>query len=91
MLGFSVSGFVIATIVLEWFRGARARHYTQKENYLSAFFNLVWSNRPRYGGYTVHLAIILIAIGVTGSSFYKEETEAPASGLANPSTYEIML
>ena len=46
------------------------------ENYLKAFWGLVVTNRPRYGGYIVHIAIILIAIGVIGSSFYEVEKEA---------------
>jgi cytochrome c-type biogenesis protein CcmF len=46
------------------------------ENYLKAFFSLIRANRPRYGGYIVHIAIILIAIGVIGSSFYGVEKEA---------------
>ena len=41
-----------------------------------AFFNLIRANRPRYGGYIVHIAIVFIAIGVTGSSLYEVETEA---------------
>ena len=45
------------------------------ENYLKAFFGLIGANRPRYGGYIVHIAIILIAIGVIGSSFYDVEKE----------------
>ena len=28
------------------------------------------SNRPRYGGYVVHLAIVMLAFGVIGSTFY---------------------
>jgi cytochrome c-type biogenesis protein CcmF len=53
----------------------RARHRVRAENYLKAFWGLVWSNRPRYGGHLVHLAIVLIAIGIIGSSFYKAEKE----------------
>ncbi len=71
----SVCSFVLYTIFYEWFRGARARHRMKAENYLKAFFGLVWANRPRYGGYIVHIAIILIAIGVVGSYFYSMEKE----------------
>ncbi len=75
LIAFSLCGFVISTILSEWFRGVRARHRMRGENYLKAFFGLVWGNKPRYGGYIVHIAIILIAIGVVGSSFYKMENE----------------
>ena len=75
LIGFGVCAFVLATIILEWFRGVRARH-RKGENYFAAFFRLLWGNRPRYGGYIVHVGIILLALGVIGSSFYKVEAEA---------------
>jgi len=76
LVAFLVCGFVLSTIVYEWFRGTRARHRMRAENYLKAFLGLIAANRPRYGGYIVHIAIILIAIGVVGSSFYNVEKEA---------------
>jgi len=76
LVAFSVCGFVISTILYEWFRGTRARHRMRAENYLKAFWGLIWANRPRYGGYIVHIAIILIAVGIIGSSFYNVEKEA---------------
>ena len=76
LVAFLLCSFVIFTILYEWFRGTRARHRMRAENYLKAFWGLIWSNRPRYGGYIVHIAIILIAIGVIGSSFYSAEKEA---------------
>ncbi|MFQ5878535.1 MAG: hypothetical protein ACE5JH_12785, partial [Acidobacteriota bacterium] len=49
------------------------RHRMRGENWLRAFFGLIGSNRPRYGGYIVHLAIVLIALGVAGSTFYSSQ------------------
>jgi cytochrome c-type biogenesis protein CcmF len=76
LTGFPVCGFVLATIFYEWFRGTGARHRMRAENYMKAFWGLIVTNRPRYGGYIVHIAIILIAIGVIGSSLYEVEKEA---------------
>ncbi|MFC1987549.1 heme lyase CcmF/NrfE family subunit [Chloroflexota bacterium] len=76
LLAFPICVFVVSTIFSEWFRGTRARHITRSENYLKAFWNLIGANRPRYGGYIVHIAIILITIGVTGSTLYNVEQEA---------------
>ncbi len=75
LVAFFVCGFVLFTILYEWFRETRARHRIRTENFLKAFWGLIGSNRPRYGGYIVHIAIILIAIGVVGSSFYNVEKE----------------
>jgi cytochrome c-type biogenesis protein CcmF len=66
---FGLCAFVAAGVVREWLRGTRARR-RKGEGYLAAFLGLIGANRPRYGGYIVHLAVVLLALGVTGSSFY---------------------
>ena len=76
MIAFTISSFVLLTILYEWFRGTRARHRMRAENYLEAFWELIMANRPRYGGYIVHIGIILLAIGVTGSSLFDVSKEA---------------
>lgn len=38
--------------------------------------HLVTRNRRRYGGYVVHLGVVMIVLGVVGSSFYQQETQA---------------
>jgi len=96
LLAFPLCSFVLFTILYEWFRGTRARHRMKAGNYLKAFFSLIGANKPRYGGYIVHIAIILIAIGVIGSSFYDVEKEAilmPGESMTIKSytlTYESM-
>ncbi|MBI2853162.1 MAG: heme lyase CcmF/NrfE family subunit [Chloroflexi bacterium] len=70
ILTFAISSFVLATILLEWLRGSRARHRTRNENYFKAFVGLLGANRPRYGGYMVHIGVVLIAVGVAGSSLF---------------------
>jgi cytochrome c-type biogenesis protein CcmF len=77
LLSLAVSAFVMATILSEFYRGLAARRRTQGEGYLVALGRLVAKGRRRYGGYVVHLAIVLIAIGVTGSSVYKDERLVP--------------
>ncbi len=76
LIAYPLFSFVLFTILYEWFRGTRARHRMRAENYLKAFWGLIGANRPRYGGYIVHIGIILLAIGVVGSSLYDVEKEA---------------
>jgi cytochrome c-type biogenesis protein CcmF len=76
LVAFLLCGFVLWTILFEWFRGTRARHRMRAENYLKAFWGLIWANRPRYGGYIVHISVLLIAVGIIGSSFYDEQKQA---------------
>ena len=66
LIAYTFSAFVLATIVLELVRGTRA---------VGSVFTLVSRNRRRYGGYIVHAAIVLLAIGIAGSSAYGSSTE----------------
>lgn len=75
LVSFGISAFVLATIMIEFYRGARARMRQYRENVLFALFNLVERNRRRYGGYVVHIGVILMVIGIAGSTFYKVETQ----------------
>lgn len=74
LLSFSLCVFVTTGILQEWVWGTVARHRSGS-NYVMAFFRLLSGNRPRYGGYLVHLAVVLLALGVTGSSFYDVEKD----------------
>jgi len=76
IITFVLVGLVLFTILYQWFQETRARHRTKAENYCKAFWGLLQANRPRYGGYLVHIGILLIAIGVIGSSYYDVEKEA---------------
>ena len=70
LLAFGICAMVSTGILAEWYRGARTLHQ-QGNNYLLAFPKLIAGNRPRYGGYIVHLAVLLLVLGIVGSSFYE--------------------
>ena len=70
LIGYTFCAFVLASIVLEFVRGTRARHALGSSSWAGAFSSLVGRNRRRYGGYIVHASIVLLAIGVIGSSAY---------------------
>ncbi len=67
---YSLSVFVAVAIVLEFVRGTRARRALGDEAWPRAFVSLVGRNRRRYGGYVVHLAVVIFVIGATGVSAY---------------------
>ncbi len=71
----SVCAFTTATIVSEFARGTRARHAINGEGWLTAFGRLIGKNRRRYGGYVVHIGIIVFVIGAIGSSAYETRAE----------------
>jgi cytochrome c-type biogenesis protein CcmF len=70
LVTYSFCAFVVATIVLEFARGTRARRSLSDEPWPAAFASLVGRNRRRYGGYVVHAAIVLLALGIAGSEAY---------------------
>jgi cytochrome c-type biogenesis protein CcmF len=70
LLAYTFSVFALAAIVLEFVRGTRARKALGARSWWDAFSGLVGRNRRRYGGYVVHAAVVLLAIGVAGSSAY---------------------
>src|SRR5207248_716541 len=66
LLAYTFSAFVAASIVVEFVRGRRAT---------GSVVRLVARNRRRYGGYLVHAAVLLLAIGIAGSSAYQTVRE----------------
>jgi cytochrome c-type biogenesis protein CcmF len=75
LIGYTFCAFVLASIVLEFARGTRARRALSGGSWLSALSELIGRNRRRYGGYIVHASIVLLAIGVIGSSAYDTTRE----------------
>ena len=76
LVAYTFSAFVLASIALEFIRGTRARRALSGGSWPGAFSALVGRNRRRYGGYVVHAAIVLLAIGVAGSSAYDQVNES---------------
>ncbi|MFH1381854.1 MAG: cytochrome c-type biogenesis CcmF C-terminal domain-containing protein [Chloroflexota bacterium] len=75
LIAFFLCSFVLFAILYQWSGEVRARCQARKENYLKAFWSLLLDNRPRYGGYLVHLALVLMAVGVVGSSLFDVSKE----------------
>jgi cytochrome c-type biogenesis protein CcmF len=76
LVAYTFSAFVLATIVMEFARGTRARKALGASSWPAAFTSLISRNRRRYGGYVVHAAIVMLAIGVAGSSAFDSVAEA---------------
>jgi cytochrome c-type biogenesis protein CcmF len=72
---FSLAAFVLATIFMEFYRGTRARQALMHEPPARALGNLVGKNRRRYGGYVVHVGVVMIAVGIAASSAFRLEEQ----------------
>ena len=71
-LGLTV--FVAATIAVDLVRATRARR-AMGERTLPALGGLLRRHNRRYGGFVVHLSILVVAVGVTGSQTWSVHTE----------------
>ncbi len=76
VLGLSICVLVTVTVIQEYASGIAARRTSNpNENIIIAFFTLLQRNGGRYGGYIVHLGIVLLTIAIIGNEFYKSTTE----------------
>ncbi len=66
--------FVAATIVMDFARAVRARRRTG-DGWLDATWGLALRQNRRYGGFVVHLGILVLAVGVAGSQAWSTQTE----------------
>lgn len=74
-IGFTVCTFTAGAILYELWRGMRVRH-KHGEPYPVALVLLIQRYRRRYGGYIVHLGLILLAVGIIGSHAFQQEHDA---------------
>jgi len=72
-LCFALCAFVAGTIVQEFWRGLSIRKKNTGTDTLTALVGLVSRNKRRYGGYVVHLGIVLVALGFAGNSYKVDE------------------
>lgn len=75
LLGFFVVSTSAAITLYEYWRAARARGRAQKENLIVALWQLFNRDRRRYGGYLIHLSIVMMAIGIIGINMFQTQTE----------------
>ena len=74
LISFGLCAFVLASILGEFWKGSRAIQAKEHLALPKAAFELTWRNTRRYGGYMVHMGIVLMFIGFTGSAFTQHET-----------------
>jgi cytochrome c-type biogenesis protein CcmF len=73
-LCFAFGGFVLGTVTQEFWRGARVRQQTSGTDLFTALIGLVGRNKRRYGGYLVHVGVVLLFLGFAGENFKIQET-----------------
>jgi cytochrome c-type biogenesis protein CcmF len=76
VLAFTFAAFSIVSNVQEFVLGTAARRRAGGGNWLASLWGMMNANPKRYGGYTAHIGLIMLAVGITGSSVFKVEREA---------------
>jgi cytochrome c-type biogenesis protein CcmF len=74
VLALALTVFVAATMVLDFARALRARR-RMGEEWIRAIARLLQRHHRRYGGFVVHLGVLVIVVGVTGSHAWSVQTE----------------
>jgi cytochrome c-type biogenesis protein CcmF len=85
---FGISTFVLTIIAVEFWKGTRARARIEGEGFFPAVVHLIGRNRRRWGGYIVHVGVVLIFTAFAGRAFEVRVTKALNPGesvsLASP-------
>jgi len=70
---FGLCAWVLTAIVQEFWRGIAVRRRNTGQDVLSAAIGMILRGKRRYGGYMVHLGIMLMFVGFAGSAYQKEK------------------
>lgn len=85
LLAFWLVALASLVTLYEFYRAVVARHRRSGENVFAALWNLLARNRRRYGGYIIHLGVVLMALGIIGIEMFQTETQgtiAPGDSLS---------
>ncbi len=88
-----VSVFVASAIGLEFYRGTKGEGNVGRWRRLKSLGSAIKRNRRKYGGYIIHLSIILIVLGIAGSTLYESTMSFSLSEgeSFNTGSYEVKL
>ena len=75
LIGFTLIALVITVNAYEFWRGARARSKKSGKNFFTELLKLVKRDRRRYGGYIIHISMVLMGIGIIGIEMFQTDTQ----------------
>jgi len=92
LISFALCLFVTCTILGEFYKGARAIRAKTGQNLAAAAIELTHRNTRRYGGYLIHMGIVIMFVGFTGKEFDKDVTvEAGVGDKFRLGAYEMKI
>jgi cytochrome c-type biogenesis protein CcmF len=69
LIAFALSASVMSAILSEFFRGAGVISRQTGKNLAVSMYLLIRRNTRRYGGYIIHIGVVIVVIGLAGSAF----------------------
>jgi cytochrome c-type biogenesis protein CcmF len=79
LVGFFLVALVLLVTLQEFGRATFARVRAQNENIFVALWRLVGRDRRRYGGYVIHISMMLMAVGILGINLFQVQTQGTVS------------
>jgi cytochrome c-type biogenesis protein CcmF len=90
LVGFALAAAVMTAIVAEFLRGAGVISRQTGRNLLTATWLLTRRNTRRYGGYLVHIGVVVVVVGLCGSAFNRsQESELALHDKLNIGPYTL--
>ena len=74
LVAYTICIYVISATLQDILKGVRVRKKLTGENHIVSLIKLLGKNRRRYGGYIIHMGIVMMIIGITGSNLFNTET-----------------
>lgn len=75
LVGYWVVIFAAILTLLEFWRGTQARMKSHHEPAWRAFATIIQRNRRRYGGYWIHVGVLVMGVGIIAMGFYQTQTQ----------------
>jgi cytochrome c-type biogenesis protein CcmF len=75
LIGFFLAAFAFCITLYDYGRAVLARAKATGEGLLTSFWRLPARNRRRYGGYIIHVGIVLMSLGIIGIEMFQVETQ----------------
>lgn len=75
IFGLWLVALVVCVTLFEYWRGIKARSHSTGEGFFESVSHLTVKNRRRYGGYIIHIGIVLMAIGIIGIETMQSQTQ----------------
>jgi cytochrome c-type biogenesis protein CcmF len=92
VVAFWLVSFVLAVNAFEFFRRTKIRRKNQEDSWGSSLLYILKKNRRAYSAMIIHIAVVLMALGIVGIEFFQTETQGtiPEGGELSLGSYSMV-